>query len=96
MISLVRIQASQKKDKKWTAVFEMDNKILKYVSFGSKGYSDYTMHRDAERKQNYLNRHATRENWNDPTSPGALSRWILWNKPSFLDSVKDFKRRFHL
>jgi len=34
------------------------------------------------------------ENWNDPTSAGALSRWILWNKPSFKGSVADFKKRF--
>ena len=25
---------------------------------------------------------------------GALSRWILWNKPSFRESVADYKRRF--
>ncbi len=27
------------------------------VSFGAKGYSDYTMHRDDDRKQRYINRH---------------------------------------
>jgi len=95
MIHLIKIQKSSRPDKKWTAIFQLGSH-LKYVSFGSQGYSDYTIHKDAERKQHYLNRHSARENWSDPTSPGALSRWILWNKPSFLDSVKDFKRRFHL
>ena len=27
---------------------------------------------------------------------GALSRWILWNKPSYQDSVDDFIERFNL
>ena len=56
--------------------------------------SDYTKHKDPERKKRYMNRHKKNENWNDYMSPGALSRWILWNKPSFRDSVKDYKKRF--
>jgi hypothetical protein len=36
------------------------------------------------------------ENWKDPTSAGALSRWILWNKPTFKASLADYKRRFGL
>jgi hypothetical protein len=36
------------------------------------------------------------ENWRDPTTPGALSRWVLWNKPSLKGSIADFKKRFHL
>ena len=27
-------------------------------------------------------------------SPGALSRWILWNKPTLKASIADFKKRF--
>jgi hypothetical protein len=60
------------------------------------GYSDYTKHRDDERKKRYENRHRSRENWRDPTTAGALSRYILWNKPSFRASVSDYKRRFNL
>jgi hypothetical protein len=36
------------------------------------------------------------EHWNKPTTPGALSRWVLWNKPSFKESVKDYKKKFNL
>jgi hypothetical protein len=29
-------------------------------------------------------------------SAGALSRWILWNKPTLAASIKDYKKRFGL
>jgi hypothetical protein len=36
------------------------------------------------------------KNFNKPDSAGALSRWILWNKPSVESSIKDFKKKFKL
>ena len=75
--------------KKLTATFSDGRK----VSFGAKGYSDYTMHHDDARKERYLKRHRAREHWNDLESPGALSRYILWNKKSLSASVRDYKRR---
>ena len=69
----------------------------KIVSFGAAGMSNYTKHKNATRKQRYIRRHSGMgENWAQPDTPGALSRWILWNKPSFRDSVADYKRRFNL
>ena len=58
--------------------------------------SDYTKHKDPERKKRYIIRHKKNENWKDPTTAGALSRWVLWNKPSFRASVSDYKKRFNL
>ena len=52
--------------------------------------------------ERYLERHgggtttSTKEDWKDPTTAGALSRWILWNKPSLSASFNDFKKRFNL
>jgi hypothetical protein len=36
------------------------------VSFGAKGYQDFTIHKDEDRKQRYINRHKKREEqfWN--------------------------------
>jgi len=42
-----------------------------------------------------MNRHRTRENWNNPMSAGSLSRWILWNKPTLKASISDYKRKFN-
>lgn len=94
---LVKITQSDRKGKKLMAVFE--NKKTgrtKTTHFGADGMSDFTIHKDEARKKRYLDRHRKNENWNDPTSAGALSRWILWNKPSYKASVKDFKSRFNL
>jgi hypothetical protein len=95
-MKLKTIRKSHKKEKKWDAVFEKDGKE-KIVPFGQKGYSDYTKHKNKTRKQRYIHRHSGMgEKWSQPDTPGALSRWILWNKPSFNASVADFKKRFDL
>lgn len=81
--------------KKYVATFETNGRTKK-VSFGARGYSDYTMHHDDTRRSRYLMRHRSRERWSDPTSPGALSRYVLWNKRSVRASIADYKRRFNL
>jgi hypothetical protein len=91
----VIIKKSTKKDKKLMAIFTGPN-FKKTTHFGAAGYSDYTTHRDPERKQRYLNRHRKNETWNDPMTAGSLSRWILWNKTSLKESITDYRRRFKL
>ena len=93
---LIRIKRSDHPEKKFVAIFEdnVTNKI-KHVHFGANGMSDYTKHKDPERKKRYIIRHQKHENWNDPTTAGSLSRWILWNKPSLRESILDYKKRFH-
>lgn len=94
---LISIKNSPREGKKKVAVFEnRKTGRTKTTHFGASGYSDYTKHRDDDRKANYLSRHKTRENWRDPTTAGALSRWILWNKTTLKASIADFKRRFGL
>ena len=96
-IKLIKIVPSVKKDKKYDAHFS-DGTV---THFGAKGYQNYggvgkEKHLDENRKKAYLRRHAATENWNNFKSPGALSRWVLWNKPSFRESVADYKKRFNL
>ena len=86
----VIIQRSKKKDKKFDAV--IDGK--KTVSFGAKGYSDVTQHKDEERKKRYINRHKKNENWNDPRTAGFYAKHVLWNKPTLQASVADLKKQF--
>jgi hypothetical protein len=95
-LRLKTVRRSHKKEKKWDAVFEKDDKE-KVVRFGARGMSDFTKHKDTRRRSLYLKRHSGMgENWKQPDTPGALSRWILWNKPSFKASLADFKKRFDL
>jgi hypothetical protein len=94
---LKTIKRSHRADKKWDAVFVKENGREIVTPFGQKGYSDYTKHKDKTRKNRYIKRHSGMgEHWNRPTTPGALSRWVLWNKPSFKASVADFKKKFNL
>lgn len=93
----VKITKDNQTSKKYKAEFyDATGKKVKTTRFGQDGASDFTKHKDQERKQRYLDRHRKRENWNDPTSAGALSRYVLWNKPTVTESVKDFKKRFGL
>lgn len=97
MVKLQSITESDKPDKKLKATFLQDNGRTKSVHFGAKGMTDHTKTpQDEERKKRYLARHAKNENWNDPTTAGALSRWILWNKPTLSASIADYKKRFNL
>jgi hypothetical protein len=93
----VIIKPSTRKDKKLMSIFyDKENNKIKTVHFGQKGYSDYTIHKDDKRKERYLNRHKKNEKWNDYMTPGSLSRYILWNKKTLKESIKDYKKRFKL
>lgn len=96
-LKLKTIRTSHKPEKKYDAVFQYPDGHTKTIPFGARGMSDFTKHKDKTRKQRYLSRHSGMgEHWNKPDTAGALSKWILWNKPSFRASVSDFKKRFHL
>ena len=81
---------------KWFGVFINDKRQETRVPFGAHGYQDLTQHHDRRRKSLYLARHRKNENWNDPMTAGALSRWILWETPNLEQNVRLFKRRFNL
>jgi hypothetical protein len=89
----VVIKPSTNPKKKLMAVFSDPKKT---IHFGAAGASDFTINKDDARKKRYLDRHRTNEDWSDPRTAGALSRWILWNKPTRRASISDFKRRFSL
>ena len=80
---------------KYTGVFADDDKETR-VPFGAYGMSDYTIHKNPIRAKAYLIRHRPNEDWNNPMSAGALSRWILWNTPNLETNVRLFKRKFNL
>jgi hypothetical protein len=92
----VNISKSDNKDKKFKATFIKNGSIVKTTHFGASGYSDFTQHKDKERKERYLERHKKNENWNDYKSAASLARYVLWNKPSLKESIEDYKKRFNL
>ena len=91
-LKLVSIKKSTRPEKKYMATFS-DGTV---THFGAAGMSDFTKHKNPEIKERYINRHRKRENWKDPKTAGALSLYVLWNKPTLRASIADYKRRFKL
>jgi len=84
------IKPSDKKDKKYMAIIN-DRKT---IHFGAAGMSDFTIHKDKERKERYLARHRKNEDWSNPLTASFYATNILWNKPTITESIKDTNRRF--
>ena len=86
------ITKSKKNNKKYDAIFN-DNKI---ISFGAKGYSDFTINKDENKKDNYIKRHEVNEDFTKRgiKTAGYLSRFILWNKPTIKESIKDLNNKY--
>ena len=92
----LKLQPSSNSKKKFDALFEnKKNNRIKKVSFGSKGMSDYTIHKDIKRKEKYLARHRKREKWGNDgiLTAGWWSRWLLWSEPSLVKSTKLVKMK---
>jgi hypothetical protein len=87
------LKKSNRKDKKFMVIIED-----KVIHFGGKGYSDYTIHKDKERKKRYIIRHKKNENWNKSgiKTAGFWSRWILWNKPSLKESIENLQKKYKI
>lgn len=68
----------------------------KKVSFGAKYGKTFIDHRLDKKRQDYIKRHAAsgRENWKDPFTPGALSRWILWEKKKLSSAIQHYCEMF--
>ena len=83
---------SDKPEKK----YYMITKDNKRVYFGQASASDFTKHKNEERKNLYINRHKKNEDWGKSgiDTAGFWSRWLLWNKPTIKESYQDIKRKF--
>ena len=96
-MKLLRVEHAGDGVHKYKAVFLQENGRTKTTNFGAVGYSDYTKHKDKHRRELYLDRHRTTENWNDPTTAGALSKYLLWgDSTSFEQNLAHYKSHFQL
>lgn len=89
------ITTSPLKTKKYKVVVD-DGKKKKTIHFGAKGYEDYTIHKNTERKYRYIDRHKSKEDWQDPFTAGFWALHALWNKPTLQGSLNDIKRNFDI
>jgi hypothetical protein len=89
----MRIIKSPIETKKYRAIFDDGS----HTDFGASGYSDYTVNKDPKKREAYLARHRSTENWNDYRSAGSLSRWILWGDSTSINvNYAKYKKRFNL
>lgn len=93
----VKLQKSTNAKKKYMVIiYDNDMNKIKTVHFGAAGMSDYTKHKDEERKQRYIDRHKKRENWNDIKTAGFWSKHLLWNKSTLKASKADIASTFNV
>lgn len=66
------------------------------VKFGAAGYGDYTLGTTDTQKKSYIARHKNNEDWTRTgyLKAGFWSRWLLWNKRTIPESIKDIHKRF--
>lgn len=97
-MTTVRLTKNGQGPKKYTAVVRYPDGKTRTVQFGAAGMSDFTKHKDPQRKKNYLSRHGGRENWakSGIGTAGFWSRWLLWNQPTLAASKRDMTRRFQI
>ena len=105
-MKLIEIKPSTRKDKKYMAIFQLDDERAKTTHFGASGYRDFTLMSNPKSeyyiknsgarekvRQSYLKRHA-KEDWMKPMTAGALSRWILWEKRTVPMAIRAFRKKF--
>lgn len=70
----------------------------KTIRFGAAGYSDFTIHKNEERKLRYIARHKNKEDWNKSgiLTKGFWAYHLLWNKPTIKASIKDIEEKFNV
>lgn len=93
------LEPSDKKTKKWMISYiNPESGRVKTINFGAKGMTDFILSKgDKKRKERYIKRHSGMgEDWNDPSTAGFWSRWILWNKPTLKGSIKDTEKQFDI
>ena len=83
--------------KKYAAVFQLPNGRQRTVRFGTASNYVSNPRKTARDRTAYIARHRVNENHNDPLTPGALSRWLLWGESrSLARNTAAFRRRFRL
>jgi hypothetical protein len=95
-VSSVELKKSPNKTKKYRAVFKDEKgNVVKNTDFGGKGYSDYTIHKDKERRARYRKRHSKDvKGVKDFTTAGHLSMDVLWGDSSNLKTAfDDYKKK---
>jgi len=102
-MKLIDVKKSNRKNKKWVAEFcmcEGSSKCKpnerKFVHFGDSQHSDYTIHKDKERREAYRKRSFVGKNAPADTA-AALAYHLLWgDSTSLKENIKSFKNLYNI
>ncbi len=87
------LRPSPRQNKRFMITFSNPKRI---IHFGQLGGSTYIDHGDQMKRNNYLKRHAVREDWRH-VNPGSLSAFILWGpSTSINDNLITFLNHFKI
>lgn len=103
-MELLKIEKSNKKNKRLTAIFQDKEGKKKSVDFGAKDGSTYIDHKDENKRKAYISRHS-KNPLETPilgkakyaTSPANLAMDILWgNSSNIKENIKQYKKKYNL
>lgn len=88
MIKLYYPYISDKPDKKFLIFTNTGKKVY----FGATEYEHYTEgHLDIKRRNNYIQRHQKKEDWEDPNTSGYWAAKLLWLYPTYKEAYYNIK-----
>lgn len=94
--ALIAIEYTGKAYPAFKATFDIDGRT-KTVRFGTKSNFVTNDSKTTKDRTNYIKRHRVNEDWEDPMSRGALSRFLLWGKSrSLFENIKSYRKRFNV
>lgn len=98
---LISIEASNRKDKRFVASFELDDGKVKKIHFGLKNpkIGTFIDHGNKEIRKNYIARHSAMEKQflNDPLTASSLSMYILWGPHKDINkNIEYFRSMFNI
>jgi len=85
------IEEINEKNKRYKAYFT-NGKTTKFGQSNPKK-GTYIDHGDEKLRKNYIKRHLRDLETNDFTRAGYLSLFLLWNKKTLKESMRDYNRR---
>ena len=97
-MKLIKVDQSPLATKKLRAQFEDGDRRF-HVDFGLKGSNSFIDGASEKTRENYIKRHSVLERayWNVPTTPAALSRFIIWgDSRSLQKNVSAYKQKFKI
>jgi len=92
-MNIYTLKKSKRDDKRFVLIME---DLGHKHHFGLKGGKTFIDGRTEKERQNYIARHKVRENWDNIHTAGFWSRWLLWNKPTLTESIKDVEKKFNV